>query len=166
PSCGGAVARDAEEAIIRCANGACPAQAAARVRHYAGRAAVDVAGLGANWVERFLVEGFIASAADLYHLTREQLLSLEGSGMGELLADKLLAAVDATRTTTPLWRFLFGLGIRHIGAETAELIAPLVGSLDALRAGLRSDADAFVAALEQQVLDTKGLGPAVAAALR
>ena len=166
PACAGPVARDEEEAVVRCANGACPAQASARVRHYAGRAAVDIAGLGANWVERFLAEGFIHSAADLYHLTREQLLSLEGSGMGEVLADKLLAAIDASRTTTPLWRFLFGLGIRHVGAETAEAIAPHIGSLAALRAGLREDAAGYVARLEQAILDTKGLGPAVASALR
>jgi DNA ligase (NAD+) len=166
PACSGPIARDEEEAVIRCANGVCPAQAAARVRHYAGRAAVNVDGLGANWVERFLEEGFITSAADLYHLTREQLLSLEGSGMGTILAEKLLAAIDATRQNTPLWRFLFGLGIRHVGGETAELIAPLIGSLDALRAGLREDAEAYVSSLEARVLATKGLGPAVAAALR
>ena len=181
PSCSGPVARDeypstgsepalsttkGQAAVVRCANAACPEQAAARVRHYAGRAAVDVAGLGANWVERFLAEAFIKSAADLYHLTREQLLSLEGSGMGEVLADKLLAAIGATRATTPLARFLFGLGIRHVGAETADLLAPHVGSLDALREGLRQDAAGYVAALEQRILDTKGLGPAVAAAMR
>jgi DNA ligase (NAD+) len=152
-------------AIIRCVNGACPAQVSARVRHYAGRSAVDVAGLGANWVERFLQEGFIKSAADLYHLTREQLLSLEGSGMGELLADKLLASIDATRTGTPLARFLYGLGIRHVGAETAEAIAPYVGSLDALREGLRADPDAYLAQLHGRILNTKGLGSAAANAL-
>jgi DNA ligase (NAD+) len=135
------------------------------VRHYAGRSAVDIAGLGGNWVERFLQEKFIASAADLYHLTREQLLSLEGSGMGELLADKILAAIDATRTATPLSRFLFGLGIRHVGGETAEQIAPLIGSLDALREGLRADAEGYLTQLEGQILETKGLGQAVGTAL-
>jgi DNA ligase (NAD+) len=159
------VARDAEEAVIRCANAACPAQVAARVRHYVGRAAVDIAGLGANWVDRFLAEGFIRSAADLYHLTREQLLSLEGSGMGEVLADKLLASVEASRTRTPLARFLFGLGIRHVGLETAEAVAPYVGTLDALRQGLREDPQGTTARLQGAVLDTKGLGPAVAASL-
>ncbi len=151
-------------AIIRCVNGACPAQVSARVRHYAGRGAVDVAGLGANWVDRFLQEGFIQSAADLYHLTREQLLSLEGSGMGELLADKLLASIDATRTRTPLHRFLYGLGIRHVGDETAEAIAPYVGSLDSLRDGLRAGPETYLAELEQRILNTKGLGSAAATA--
>jgi DNA ligase (NAD+) len=133
---------------------------------------VDVAGLGANWAERFIAEGFIKSAADLYHLTREQLLSLEGSGMGEVLADKLLAAIDASRTRTPLSRFVFGLGIRHVGGETADLLAPLIGSLDALREGLRGDAaggDAasgapagYVNRLQAEILETKGIGQAVA----
>ncbi|MGH2355583.1 MAG: NAD-dependent DNA ligase LigA [Chloroflexota bacterium] len=165
PACGGPVARDEAEAVIRCANATCPAQVAARVRHYAGRGAVDITGLGANWVDRFLAEGFITSAADLYHLTREQLLSLEGTGMGEVLAEKLLAAIDTSRTRTPLARFLFGLGIRHVGLETAELVAPHVGSLDALRDGLRRDTEGYVTQLHERVLDTKGLGPAVAASL-
>jgi DNA ligase (NAD+) len=166
PACDGPVARDEDEAVVRCANALCPQQAAARMRHYAGRAAVDIEGLGANWVERFLAEGFIKSVADLYHLTQEQLLSLEGSGMGEILADKILSAIDSTRRSTPLPRFLFGLGIRHIGAETAELLAPHVRSLDALRNGLRQDAEGYVAALEQKILETKGLGPAVATTIR
>ncbi|HEV2124336.1 MAG TPA: NAD-dependent DNA ligase LigA, partial [Chloroflexota bacterium] len=165
PVCDGPVARDEDEAISRCANAACPAQASARIRHYAGRSAVDIAGLGANWIERFLAAGFITTAADLYHLSKEQLLSLEGSGMGELLADKLLTAIDASRTKTPLARFLFGLGIRHLGAETADAIAPYIGSLDRLREGLRQDQAGYLAPLEQRILETKGLGTAVASAV-
>ena len=167
-----AAAPVAQPVVVRCANAACPAQVVARVRHYVSRGAVDIAGLGANWVERFIAEGFMESAADLYHLTREQLLSLEGSGMGEVLADKLLAAVDASRTRTPLARFLFGLGIRHVGGETADLLAPLIGSLDALREGLRRDEQAaatgaksaagYVDHLQAAILETKGIGQAVA----
>src|SRR5687767_398717 len=165
PACQGPLNRDEDEAILRCTNGACPAQVAARVRHYAGRGAVDIAGLGGNWIERFLQEGFIKSAADLYHLTKEQLMSLEGSGMGEILADKILASIDGTRSNTPLARFLYGLGIRHIGSETAEMIAPHILSLDALRDGLRKDPDTYLAALEQAILSTKGLGQAAATAM-
>jgi DNA ligase (NAD+) len=165
PACSGPLNRDEDEAILRCANGACPAQVAARVRHYVGRGAVDVAGVGGNWIERFLQEGFIASAADLYHLTREQLMSLEGSGMGDLLADKMLASIDGTRTTTPFARFLYGLGIRHVGAETADAVAPYIGSLDALRDGLRTDPEGYLTRLQQQILETKGLGQAAATAL-
>jgi len=175
PACHGPLNRDEDEAILRCANGACPAQVAGRVRHYVGRGAVDVAGLGGNWIERFLQEGFIKSAADLYHLTKEQLMSLrergredgsvKGSGMGDLLADKILSAIDGTRTNTPLARFLYGLGIRHVGSETAEAVAPHVLSLDALREGLRADPETYLSSLEQQILTTKGLGQAVATAL-
>jgi DNA ligase (NAD+) len=165
PACSSPLSRDEDEAILRCTNGACPAQVAARVRHYVGRGAVDVAGVGGNWIERFLQEGFISSAADLYHLTREQLMSLEGSGMGDLLADKMLASIDGTRTATPFARFLYGLGIRHVGAETADAVAPYIGSLDQLREGLRADPDGYVARLQQQILETKGLGQAVATAL-
>ena len=165
PVCAGPLNKDEDEAILRCTNGACPAQVAARVRHYAGRGAVDIAGLGGNWIERFLQEGFIKSAPDLYHLTKEQLMSLEGSGMGEILADKILASIDGTRTSTPLARFLYGLGIRHVGAETAEMVAPHILSLDALREGLRTDPDTYLSELEQKILGTKGLGQAVATAL-
>ncbi|MDQ3700207.1 MAG: NAD-dependent DNA ligase LigA [Chloroflexota bacterium] len=165
PACGGPLAQDEAEAVIRCANAVCPAQVAARVRHYVGRGAVDIVGLGSNWVERFLATGFITGAADLYHLTREQLLSLEGSGMGEVLADKLLASIAASRTRTPLARFLFGLGIRHIGLETAEAVAPLVGSLDALSRGLHEDPADTIARLHGEILETKGLGSAVADSL-
>jgi DNA ligase (NAD+) len=85
--------------------------------------------------------------------------------MGEVLADKLLASIDASRRRTPLARFLFGLGMRHVGAETAEMIAPYVGSLDALRAGLRANPDEYVSQLEGRIVETKGLGEALASSL-
>lgn len=163
PACGGPVERDDDEVVARCVAMACPAQRAARLRHFASRGAVDIAGLGANWIDRLISVGMVAGPADLYHLTAAQLLGFEGQGMGDVLAAKLADSIDRTRTTTTLGRFLFGLGIRHVGAETASLLAPVVGSLDELRSALHADdRDARVQGFEAQALATRGIGTVVA----
>ncbi len=163
PACGSPVTRDADEAVARCAGPTCPAQRAARVRHFVGRSAVDVAGLGANWIDRLIAAGMIDGPADLYHLTAAQLRGFEGQGMGDVLATKLAESIDRTRTTTTLGRFLFGLGIRHVGAETAEMLAPIAGSLgNLLFAVAAEDRDARIAAMHAQALETRGIGLVVA----
>ncbi|MSQ43273.1 MAG: NAD-dependent DNA ligase LigA [Chloroflexi bacterium] len=162
PACDGPIVRDGDEAVARCTNASCPAQRSARVRHFAGRSAVDIAGLGGNWIDRLISSALIANAADLYHVTLPDLLAIDGHGMGEVLAQKLCDAVDRTRRQTSLARFLFGLGIRHVGSETAELLAPLVGSLDGFCHRLRTDRDEFLGELGAQMLETKGVGPVVA----
>ena len=163
PACGGSIERDDDEVVARCAGIACPAQRSARLRHFVSRGAVDIAGLGANWIDRLLAAGMMAGPADLYHLTAEQLRGFEGQGMGDTLAAKLADSIDRTRTTTPLSRFLFGLGIRHVGSETATLLAPIVGSLDALRLALQSEGrEERVRDYEARALETRGIGPVVA----
>ena len=163
PACGGPIERDDDEVVARCVGMGCPAQRSARLRHFASRGAVDIAGLGANWIDRLLAAGMVAGPADLYHLTAVQLRGFEGQGMGDILAAKLADSIDRTRTTTPLGRFLFGLGIRHVGSETASLLAPIVGSLDALRSALRSEGrDERVRDYEARALETRGIGPVVA----
>ena len=160
--CDGPIVRDGDQAVARCTNASCPAQRSARVRHFAGRSAVDIAGLGGNWIDRLISSGLIANAADLYHVTLPDLLAIDGQGMGEVLARKLRNAIDRTRQQTSLARFLFGLGIRHVGSETAELLAPLVGSLDSLCHRLRTDRDEFLGSLGAQMLETRGVGLVVA----
>jgi DNA ligase (NAD+) len=163
PACGGPIERDPDEAVARCVGMGCPAQRAARLRHFASRGAVDIAGLGANWIDRLLAAGMVNGPADLYHLSASQLRGFEGQGMGDILAAKLADSIDRTRTSTPLWRFLFGLGIRHVGAETASLLAPVIGSLDALRSALRSEArEERLREYEVHALETRGIGPVVA----
>jgi DNA ligase (NAD+) len=163
PACGGTITRDDDEVVARCAGMACPAQRSARIRHFASRGAVDIAGLGANWIDRLIEAGMVAGPADLYHLTAAQLRSFEGQGMGDILAAKLAESIDRTRTTTALGRFLFGLGIRHVGAETASLLGPVVKSLDALRAALHSnDPENRVREYEARAIETRGIGPVVA----
>lgn len=163
PACGGHVVRDEDEVVARCVSLVCPAQRAARLRHFASRGAVDIAGLGANWIERLIAAGMVSTPADLYHLTVAQLLGFEGQGMGDILAAKLADSIDRTRSTTTLARFLFGLGIRHVGAENASLLAPVVGSLDGLRSALHSEDRATrVQEYEARALNTRGIGTVVA----
>ena len=141
----------------------------ARIRHYVGRGAVDIAGLGANWVERFLAEGFISTAADLYHLTREQLLSLEGSGMGEVLADKLLAVDRRQPHAHPPGPLPLRPGHPPRGAGDGRADRPLdrLPGRPARRAardgegagtGGAPDGVPYVDRLQAEILETKGLG--------
>jgi DNA ligase (NAD+) len=112
-----------------CTNIACPAQIFRWLTHFVGRGAMDIEGLGEQLSAVLLRQEMVTDPADVYYLKREQLLELER--MGELVADKILASVRASKER-PLGRLLFALGIRHVGAETAETLADELGSMDAL----------------------------------
>ncbi|MFQ6020091.1 MAG: NAD-dependent DNA ligase LigA, partial [Dehalococcoidia bacterium] len=131
PVCGGEVYRPPGEAMSYCSNRACPAQTYRWLTHFVQRGAMDIEGLGEQWSYALLDKGLVEDPADLYYLTREQLLSLER--MGPVLADKILANIEASKTQ-PLARLIFALGIRHVGGEIAETLASHFGSLDALAA--------------------------------
>ncbi|MBQ7288271.1 MAG: NAD-dependent DNA ligase LigA [Clostridia bacterium] len=127
PSCGAAVSRDPSEAVIRCTNAECPAQLLRNLVHFVSRDAMDLEGLGPSVIEQLVNAGYIQTPADLYKLTKEQLLALDRKG--EKSADNILAAIAKSRTAS-LDRFLFGLGIRHIGAKAAKLLAGAFESID------------------------------------
>jgi DNA ligase (NAD+) len=135
PACGGAVTRDLvgdeEGALLRCENLSCPAQIRRRVQHFACRGAMDIEGLGEALVEQMVATGLVKRISDLYSLEREQVLGLER--MAEKSADNLLTAIAASKRRE-LWRLLFGLGIRHVGAASARALASRFKDLDALRA--------------------------------
>jgi DNA ligase (NAD+) len=131
PSCGAAVERPADEAVTRCSNLSCPAQLVGRLRHFASRGAMDVAGLGEETCARLVQTGLVHTPADLYSLTREQWLRLER--MGEKSADNLLAGLAASKKTS-LRRFIYALGIRLVGEATALALARRFPSIDALLA--------------------------------
>ncbi|MBF5044382.1 NAD-dependent DNA ligase LigA [Aggregicoccus sp. 17bor-14] len=120
PVCGAQAVRDEEGAIIRCTGASCPAQLVERVRHFASRNALDIEGVGEKLAAQLVGSGLVKTFADLYRLTLPQLLSLER--MGDKSAENLLAAIAASKQTT-LRRFLFGLGIRHVGEATAKALA-------------------------------------------
>ncbi len=120
PVCHAAAVKDEEGAIIRCTGATCPAQLVEKVRHFASRPAMDVDGLGEKLAAQLVETGLVKGFADLYHLTKGRLIELER--MGEKSADNLLANIQRSKQTT-LPRFLFALGIRHVGEATAKTLA-------------------------------------------
>jgi DNA ligase (NAD+) len=150
PVCNSEVIQAEGEAVARCTGGfTCRAQRQESLRHFAGRRAMDIEGLGDKIIEQLVEQDLVKSPADLYTLTLEQLSELER--MGEKSAAKLVQAIGKSRDTT-LPRFLFALGIRDVGEATALALAQHFGKLDKL---LTASADEI-----QQVQD---VGPVVAA---
>ncbi|TXH74201.1 MAG: NAD-dependent DNA ligase LigA, partial [Thiothrix sp.] len=132
PVCGSEVKRSEEGAVARCTGGLyCPAQVKEAIKHFASRRAMNIDGLGDKLVELFFEQGLIRHVDDLYRLTKEQLVALER--MGEKSAENVLAALNASKTTT-LERFIYALGIRDVGESTAKALARHFGSLEALQA--------------------------------
>jgi DNA ligase (NAD+) len=138
PACGGPIGKEREEDIIyRCTNGsACPAQLEKSLLHFASRDAMDIQGLGEAVVQELHAKGFVKDLADLYLVTRDQLLTLEGFKDKE--ADNLLKGIEASRAR-PLSRFLYGLGIRDVGEKGAVVLAEKFRSLDRLTAAGEED---------------------------
>ncbi|WP_155836351.1 NAD-dependent DNA ligase LigA [Alicyclobacillus herbarius] len=131
PQCGEPLLRLPEEAAWRCVNPRCPALIREGIIHFVSRDAMNIEGLGEQWVSQLLEHQLIHDVADLYTLTREQLLTLDR--MGEKLADNLLAAIRQSKENS-LERLLFGLGIRLVGEKAAKVLAREFGTLDALAA--------------------------------
>ncbi len=119
PSCGAAVAKT-DEVAVRCENPSCPAQLERKILHFVSRDAMNIEGLGEQLVADFLSEGLIGSIADLYRLQKDVLAAREG--MGEKSATKLLDNLEKSKNN-PIYRLIFGLGIRNIGEKVAKLLA-------------------------------------------
>ncbi len=152
PVCGAAVVRPPGEATSYCPNQACPAQAVRLIEHFASRDAMDIEGLGERVARQLYEAGLVRDPADLFYLTTEQLTPLPG--WGPKRAANLIRAIQNAKER-PLARLLFGLGIRHVGAEVAAALAEHFGSVDAL---MQAD-EADIAALP-------GVGPVIAASVR
>ncbi|PLX80728.1 MAG: DNA ligase (NAD(+)) LigA [Desulfuromonas sp.] len=129
PECGGEVLKKPDEVVPRCANPHCPAQTVERIKHFVSRNAMDIEGLGARQLSQLISLGKVETIADLYRLTKEDLFDMER--MGDVLAEKLLNAIEQSKKQ-PLSRFLFGLGIRHVGAHTARTLARRFDSIETL----------------------------------
>jgi DNA ligase (NAD+) len=136
PECGGEVVKPEGEVMYYCSNAACPAQAQQRIEHFASRGAMDIRGIGENLSATLYKEGLLKNAADLYFLKREQLADLEK--MGEKSADNILKAIENSKVR-PLARVIFALGIRHIGAEMADVLAGKYHSLAELAGATRDE---------------------------
>lgn len=151
PVCGTRAERGDEEVVWRCPNPRCPAVLRRRIEHFASRGAMDIEGLGVKLVDQLVSAGLVERLSDVYTLDADALVELER--MGETSARNLVEALEASKTR-PLSRFLFGLGIRHVGEHVAEVLARHWTTLDALRA---ADEDALV--------DLDEIGPVVARSL-
>ncbi len=129
PDCGWSVERKGAEAAIRCTNPHCPALGREGLIHFVSREAMNIEGCGPSVINALLDAGLVRDAADLYSLKKEDILKLER--MGERSADKLLAAIAASKANE-LDKLLFALGIRHVGAKVARTLAVEFGSMEAL----------------------------------
>ena len=151
PVCGEPISRPEGEAVTRCVNARCPAQALEHIIHWASKGAMDIEGLGEKVATRFFDLGLIKDPADIYHLEAEQISPLEG--FGEKSAENLVRAIERSKEQ-PLPRVLFALGIRHVGSVTAELIAERFSGEDLLRG-----------VSVEQLVEINGIGGVVARAV-
>jgi len=151
PVCGAKVER--EGAYHLCTNGlACPAQLERHIGHFVSRGAMDIDGLGDKTVRQLMDAGLVRDLADLYHLTPADLAGLEG--FAEKSIENLMRAIEGSKRP-PLDRFLYALGIEHVGGTVARLLADHEGSLDPL-----------LEATEEELQEIPGIGPEVAASVR
>ena len=149
PVCGSSVIREGDEAVARCTGGLfCAAQRAEALKHFVSRRALDIDGLGAKLIEQLVAIDRIKTPADLFTLTKDELIQMER--MGEKSADNLLASIETSKQTT-LSRFLFGLGIREVGEATASSLAAHYGKLDTV-----------MSADEEALQEVPDVGPVVA----
>ena len=129
PNCGSAVAKDTDGVYVRCVNRDCPGRLKERLKYFAGRGQMDIENLGSALIEQLVEAGLVKNFADLYKLEAGQLAELER--MAEKSASNVTEALEASKTR-PLWRLVAALGIRHIGGQSAQILAEYFGSLDAL----------------------------------
>ncbi|MEH7176758.1 NAD-dependent DNA ligase LigA [Neobacillus vireti] len=136
PECESELVRLEGEVALRCINPSCPAQIREGLIHFVSREAMNIDGLGEKVISQLFAEKLISDVADIYKLTREQLLALER--MGEKSVTNLLKAIEASKANS-LERLLFGLGIRHVGAKAAKTLAQSFDSMEKLTAANKED---------------------------
>jgi DNA ligase (NAD+) len=151
PKCRAPVVRDGEDVASYCTNVACPGRQLEGLVHFASKDAMDIDGLSYARIQQLLAAGYVHNVADLFAVTVEQLVGLER--FGRKSAENLVAAIAAAKQQ-PLSRLLFGLGIRHVGAQAAQLLARQYGTLDAM-----------MAASAAQLGEVRGVGTIIAASV-
>jgi DNA ligase (NAD+) len=148
PVCGGQVVRTEGEADHRCINANCPAKLRETILHFASRHVMNIEGMGEALVNQLTDRGLVKNVADIYRISKSNLLSLER--MGDKSAQNILDEIDASKKL-PLERLIFGLGIRFVGERTAQFLAEHFGSMEALRD-----------ATEEELLKVQEVGPRIA----
>ncbi len=150
PVCGSRIYRPEDEANYFCENSDCPAQRKGRIEHFARRGAMDIEGLGEAAVDQLVQLKLVSNVADLYDLRKHRRKLVELERWGEKSTQNLLEGIQASKQQ-PFHRVLFALGIRHVGAGVAQLLAERFGSMDALRK-----------ATEEELQSASGIGPTIA----
>ena len=148
PECGTHVVRSEGEVDYRCVNANCPAKLRETILHFASRGVMNIEGMGDALVNQLTDRGLVKNVADIYKLTKPDLLSLER--MGDKSAQNVLDEIDASRKL-PLERVIYGLGIRFVGERTAQFLAEQFGSMDAL-----------MGATEEELQNVNEVGPRIA----
>ena len=148
PVCGGHVVRTEGEADHRCVNANCPAKLRESILHFASRSVMNIEGMGDALVNQLTDRGVVNNVADIYRITKDDLLKLER--MGDKSAENLLREIEASKKL-PLERVIYGLGIRFVGERTAEFLAEHFGSIDGL-----------MKASEEELQEVNEVGPRIA----
>lgn len=152
PVCGSKVVRLEGESAFRCIDIACPAQIKENIRHFASRGALDIEGLGEKLTSALVDNNLIKDPADLFYLKKEDLKSMER--MAEKSASNIMAAIENSKKPS-LEKFIYALGIRHVGEHVARLLVKNFGSLDAM-----------MSASEEELGNVEGIGPIIARSIR
>ena len=175
PACGSHASREInpntgkEDAVRRCTGGLiCPAQRVERLKHFVSRNAFDIEGLGEKHIKSFYDDGLIQSPPDIFTLAKRDKRASSKlamrEGWGELSAGNLFDAIEARRNVR-LDRFIYALGIRHVGETTARLLARNYGSIERFRASMRAAARARAGEAFTELDNIEGIGPTVAASI-
>ncbi|HFI0959434.1 TPA: NAD-dependent DNA ligase LigA [Streptococcus suis] len=151
PSCQSDLQHYEDEVALRCINPICPSQLMSKLEHFASRDAMNIAGLGSSIVEKLFGAGLVHDVADIYKLTVDDLLTLEG--FKEKSADKLYQAIQTSKSNSAE-RLLFGLGIRHVGSKASKILLENFGNLEAL-----------AQASQDEIASLEGLGQVIAKSL-
>ena len=152
PECGTQVVRSEDDAMHRCPNASCPAQFFELLKHFVGKGAMDIDGLGEKWCLALIQDGLVSNLSDLYYLQKDQLLRL--NRMGEKLATRVMDNLSKSKER-PLERVLVALGILHVGSEVAALVTQRYSSLDEL-----------AQATQEELTEIPGIGPKIAESIR
>lgn len=151
PSCQSDLQHYEDEVALRCINPICPSQLMSKLEHFASRDAMNIAGLGSSIVEKLFVSGLVKDVADIYKLTVDDLLTLDG--FKEKSADKLYQSIQISKGNSAE-RLLFGLGIRHVGSKASKILLENFGDLEAL-----------AQASQDEIASLEGLGQVIAKSL-
>ena len=148
PECDSPVVKNEDDAMHRCPNSSCPAQFFELLKHFVGKGAADIDGLGERWCDILIKQEMVRDVADLYRLEKTRLLELDR--MGDKLATRIMDNIEASKNR-PLPRLLFALGITHVGSEVADLLSQNFIGVEELSK-----------ATEEDLIEIEGIGPKIA----